>query len=261
VILTGTSGYHFSDWAGAFYPPNLSKDQWLAYYAARFRTIEINSTYYGVPKRETVARWAEQTPADFRFMVKLHGDTTHKRETAGREIPELLHSLEPLRTESKLAGLLAQFPASFRANASTKQYIKSIHVQTGEIPLFVEFRHAGWDVDDAVAFCRDERLGWVSVDLPPLRSLMGARPAATLSVGYVRFHGKNTAAWYHPEAGDRYDWNYTEEELRVWIPRLRAMNERAEEIYLFFNNCHAGQAIKSAALMRELLRQEQLEVG
>ncbi|MFH0882513.1 MAG: DUF72 domain-containing protein [bacterium] len=261
MIRIGTSGYHFADWAGPFYPSDLPKDQWLDYYATQFKILEINTTYYGVPKRSSVVRWAEQTPADFRFIVKVHGDTTHKRETGGEEIPALLASLEPLRAESKLAGLLAQFPASFRANASAKQYIHLIHSHTGEIPLFVEFRHLEWDTDDAVAFCQDEGLGWVTVDLPPIRSLMGARPAVTSSTGYVRFHGKNAKTWYHPELGDRYDWTYSEEELRNWLPRLRALVDRAEETYLFFNNCHAGQAIKSAALMREILRQEQLEVG
>ena len=261
MIRIGTSGYHFADWAGPFYPVELPKDQWLTYYASQFNILEVNTTYYGVPKRESVARWAAQTPPDFRFIVKLHGDTTHKRSSGGEEIATLLDALEPLSAESKLGGLLAQFPASFRANEAAKQYIKQIHSRVGKIPLFVEFRNLDWDSDDAVAFCRDEGVGWVTVDLPPVRTLMGARPAVTSSTGYVRFHGRNAKTWYNPELGDRYDWDYSEDELRTWLPRLMALVDRAEETYLFFNNCHAGQAIKSAALMRELLRQEQLEVG
>lgn len=261
MIHIGTSGYHFLDWVGTLYPPELAKEQWLAYYAQRFNTVEINSTYYGLPKIETVARWTSETPAGFRFIVKLHKDSTHGRITDGAEIGELLRVLEPMRQESKLFGLLAQFPASFRANDAAKGYIKKIRQEIGEIPFFVEFRHRSWDHDSSVTFCREEKIGWVAVDLPPIRSLMQARPAVTAAAGYVRFHGRNVKTWYTPEAGDRYDWDYPDSELKEWVPRLKAMTGLAEDTYLFFNNCHAGQAIKSAALMREILRNEQLEVS
>jgi uncharacterized protein YecE (DUF72 family) len=222
--------------------------------------VEINSTYYGLPKPASVKRWAESTPANFRFLVKAHGDTTHKRETNCREVPELLEAIAPLRTESKLAGILAQFPASFRATGEAMQYIDTLQSQVGSMPLFVEFRHSSWDSEEAVQYCRGRHLGWVAVDLPPIRSLMPIRPAVTVERGYVRLHGRNAETWYDPTAGDRYDWNYTEDQLREWLPRLHAMVDRTEETYLFFNNCHAGQAIKNAALMREIMRQEGFDV-
>lgn len=261
VVHIGTSGYHFKDWAGPFYPSELKQDQWLEYYSQEFDCVEINSTYYGLPKRQTVARWARQTPAGFAFHVKLHADSTHKRATEGTEISELLDVLQPLMDESKLAGLLAQFPASFRAGDEEREYIRKLRQQVGNLPLFMEFRHSTWDTTRAIDFCRDEGLGWVAVDLPSIRGLPRARAAVTGPVAYVRLHGRNTKTWYNQQLGDRYDWDYTDEELRGWLPRLATMTERADETYLFFNNCHAGQAVKNAVIMKELMRQEQFEVA
>ncbi len=254
MILLGASGYHFKDWSGAFYPPELDKAHWLEYYAQHYSCVEINSTYYGVPKRETVARWARQTPDGFGFFVKLHGDTTHKRETGGEEIAELLAVLQPLRDSGKLLGLLGQFPASFHHSREAQDYLRLVIGHTEGIKIFIEFRHGSWDTDATVEFCRDIGAGWVAVDLPRIAGLPRPRPAVTTDTAYVRFHGRNSATWYDPGRGDRYDWLYSDRELREWRPRLDAMDHRAEKTYLFFNNCHAGQAIKSAEKMRLMLR-------
>lgn len=142
-----------------------------------------------------------------------------------------------------------------------REYIKKLHNQAGSVSFFVEFRHSTWNRAEAVNFCREQGLGWVAVDLPPLPGLPSARPAVTTPIAYVRMHGRNSRTWYNPEAGDRYDWEYDTDQLREWLPRLAAMTQRADETFLFFNNCHAGQAIKSAILMKELMRQEQYNVA
>ncbi|MCB2201109.1 DUF72 domain-containing protein [bacterium] len=234
----------------------MGKKQWLSYYSQHFSAVEINSTYYGLPKKETVQRWADETPDGFRFMVKVHADTTHKRENDAAEVAELLDLMEPLRLGGKLDGLLAQFPASFHADSASERYLSSLAKWQEEVPLFVEFRHTSWDQDRAIALLNDLKLGYVAVDLPKIRSLMGARPAVCGKLAYVRFHGRNRMTWYDKDAGDRYDWDYTEQELREWLPRIQALDARAEMSYLFFNNCHAGQAIKSAIILREILRQQ-----
>ncbi|MBD3167115.1 DUF72 domain-containing protein [bacterium] len=256
MIIIGTSGYHFPDWSGAFYPPDLPKEQWLRYYAERFPAVEINMTYYALPKPEQVARWAQEVPEGFRFTVKLPGETTHKRERDGEEVSEFLPLLAPLRDRGMLVGVLGQFPASFHNEQGERDYLELVVERCGDVPLFVELRHISWDRDDTIEWL--SRLGahWVTVDQPALRGLSRPRPAATGGVGYVRFHGRNRKTWYNPKAGDRYDWDYEEEELKSWIPRLKAMEERAETSYLFFNNCHAGQAVRSAKLMKAMLAGE-----
>ncbi len=260
MIYLGTSGYHFLDWAGPFYPPDLPKEQWLQYYARHFSVLEVNTTYYGLPKLETVAGWADRTPDGFQFIVKVHKETTHERKNEARELANLLSLLEPLRASGKLSGLLAQFPASFHATAQNEYYLYKLTEHSHEIPVFVEFRHAGWDTDRAVELVKELKLGWVAVDLPRIRSLPSARPAVTSDRGYVRLHGRNSKTWYNPEAGDRYAWDYSERELREWVPRIQALESRAELSYLFFNNCHMGWAVKNALLMKDIL-QRQFEVA
>jgi uncharacterized protein YecE (DUF72 family) len=156
----------------------------------------------------------------------------------------------------KMKAVLAQFPASFHDTLESRKYIESVARNCGNNRLFVEFRHRSWDHENSIEFCRNLNIGWVVVDLPEIYSLPGIRPAVSSTDGYVRFHGKNRTTWYNPERGDRYDWNYSENDLRNWIMRIKALEERAETTYLFFNNCHAGQAVKNALLMREILQNE-----
>lgn len=205
--------------------------------------------------------WAARTPRKFRFLVKLHKQTTHERDNEAREIDELLACLAPLRETSppKLAGLLAQFPASFHASAENEGYLSILAERCEGIPVFFEFRHRSWDNERAVELCARLHAGWVAVDLPPIRSLPAPRPAVTVNRGYVRLHGRNAKTWYDQDAGDRYDWDYSERQLRQWLPRLAALESRSEETFLFFNNCYMGQAVKNALLMKEIL-QRQFEV-
>lgn len=259
MIRLGTSGYHFLDWVGSFYPPDLAKEQWLTFYAQHFSVLEINTSYYGLPKVETVAGWESRTPDDFRFIVKVNKQTTHERDNEAREVEELLELLEPLRSSGKLSGLLAQFPASYHADSKNEHYLEHLEERRGSEQMFVEFRHSSWDTDHAVSLLKDLGLGWVAVDLPRIRSLPLPRPAVTNGQAYVRFHGRNVDTWYNPEAGDRYAWDYSQRELEEWVPRLQALGSRAELSYLFFNNCHMGWAVKNALLMKDVL-QRQFEV-
>jgi len=167
-----------------------------------------------------------------------------------------MESLSPLSTSGKLKGLLAQFPPSFHFDENNRNYLKILADFGKTTPIFTEFRHSSWDCEEAVKFVRELNFGWVVVDLPPLKSLPGIRPASTIPTGYVRFHGRNTTTWYNQDKGNRYDWNYEAEYLKKWIIRLKAITGYAEMTYLFFNNCHAGQAVKNALLMREILSQE-----
>lgn len=259
MIGIGTSGYYFLDWKGSFYPDNLPKSGWLPYYSEHFSILEINRSYYGIPNEKSVSRWINETPTDFRFFVKLHKDTTHAQCGKSIALLDLLDVLKPLRVKGKLSGLLAQFPASFHNTRENRQYVQELLPAIEGIDLYTEFRHKSWDLDTVVTFCCDIGAHWVIVDQPKIRGLSDTRLAVTGKNSYVRFHGRNAHTWYHPERGDRYDWEYSEAELKPWKMRLKTLEERAETTYLFFNNCHAGQAIKSAYLMKKML-ENQFEV-
>jgi len=274
-IFVGTSGYSFADWVGPFYPPGTRPGDFLACYALHFATVEVNSTYYRIPPAATIERMERKTPPGFRFMVKVNQAMTHERSLAPALVRDFRAALAPLKAVGKLDGLLAQFPWGFRRTPGSESHLRALGEALAGESLFVEFRHASWATPDLPERLRGLGLGFCAVDEPQLEGLMPPVALVTADDAYVRFHGRNAANWWgrRPAAGsgdgvrgatersgDRYDYDYRPDELREWIGRVRELAERARRTYLFFNNCHAGQAARSAKLMQTLLRQEGLPV-
>lgn len=251
-IRIGTSGYSFRDWVGTFYPPGTRPGAMLDYYAGRFSTLEVNVTYYRIPSAGAFRRMADRTPPDFDFIVKAHGDMTHKRSLDAALYDEFRRAIEPLREAGKFRGVLAQFPWGFRRTVENRRFLASLHEAMGGLPLFVEFRHASW-LDEKVYEALAERgIGYCSVDEPQLEGLLPPEARLTTDTGYVRFHGRNAETWWGG-GGDRYNYDYSEAELREWAAKIQALSDRANRVYIFFNNCHAGHAAKNARLMEQMM--------
>ncbi|MFH1277948.1 MAG: DUF72 domain-containing protein [Candidatus Eisenbacteria bacterium] len=254
MILVGTSGFHFDDWVGPFYPPYLKKSEHFAWYVRHFPALEVNGTYYRIPATGTFDRWNRISPDGYPFVVKFHGDVTHGRRNPEDSVYRLMQALEPIRSSGKLAGLLAQFPWGFREGEEEREYLRRVRRLVPESdPVFVEFRHAGWDSPETYRFLEDERFGFCSVDEPALGGLMPPVARQTNGIGYVRLHGRNEKAWWGGEGGDRYDYLYSDEELGEWVERVREFETSTARSYVFFNNCYAGQAVRGAKRMQELL--------
>jgi uncharacterized protein YecE (DUF72 family) len=276
VILLGTSGYSFPDWVGNFYPSGIDRSKMLDYYVRQFHTVEINSTYYRIPPPSTMAAMERKTPADFEFIVKASQEMTHK-QTDDAEVYQAFHAaLEPLRRARKLSGVLAQFPQSFHRSDKGEKFLLELQKRMEGAPLFVEFRHNSWIDESVFDLLERESLGYVSVDEPALPGLLPPLARATGPLAYVRFHGRNKKSWHMrgdgtdgPEARPsaapsarprerdrrllRYDYLYTEAEIKEWADKIRELNQKTQKTFVFFNNCHAGQAATSAKLMRTLL--------
>jgi uncharacterized protein YecE (DUF72 family) len=257
-VIVGTSGYSFADWVGNFYPPGTASGQFLSYYARQFDAVEVNSTYYRIPHPRVLAQMEAKTPPHFRFIVKLNQAMTHEGSADAALCRSFLECCAPLAEAAKLDGFLAQFPWSFKHSAAAREHLVRLRERLGDWPLWVEFRNASWLVPDLAAFLRTHRLGYCDVDEPSLPGLVPPTGLVTGEDAYVRLHGRNARNWWGRGGGDRYDYDYSEPELRGWLERLREMAERARRTYLFFNNCHAGQAARNAKLMQELLRQQRL---
>ena len=255
-IHVGTSGYSFADWQGPFYPTGLRREQWLRFYAQHFTAVEINATYYRTPPPSTFELMADRTPDRFEFWVKVPGQTTHKDNDFVPAIDQFMEAVEPLGDAGKLRGFLAQFPPSFRRSEKALDRLDRFREAVKEITLAVEFRHEDWLVDETFEFLQERGIVYVSVDLPSLSGLPGSEARVTGPVSYVRFHGRNRRTWYNPGLGDRYDYEYSETELAEWIPRILKLDEESSATYLFFNNCHAGQAVKNARMLRQMLELE-----
>jgi uncharacterized protein YecE (DUF72 family) len=252
-IYVGTSGYSFPDWRGVFYPAGLPQNEWLTYYARHFAAVEVNATYYRLPPPSTFARMAERTPEGFDFWVKVPGEATHGDEALPPLMERFLEAVMPLAEAAKLRGALAQFPNSFhRADAGWERVV-NLQEELKGLPLAVEFRRDEWYDDRTCSDMAARGMVMVAADMPDLPGLPRLLLRATAQVAYVRLHGRNQRNWYNPRLGDRYDYEYSPAELESWVSRVARLNEKTAATYVFFNNCHLGQAVKNAKMLRQLI--------
>jgi uncharacterized protein YecE (DUF72 family) len=259
-VRIGTSGYSFADWVGPFYPAGTRSGDFLSFYAEHFDTVEVNSTYYRIPSPQVLLQMERKTPPGFTFVVKVNQALTHERSLDPKVIHDFLLLLDPLKSAGKYGGLLAQFPYGFKRTPDNRRHLAALRGRLAGEPLFVEFRHDSWLTPELEPSLRDHRIGFCAVDEPQLPHLMPPLTMLTTEEGYVRFHGRNSANWWASGrgAGDRYDYDYRPEELGEWLQKITSLAEQAKRTYLFFNNCHAGQAARSAKLMQELLKRQGL---
>ncbi len=143
-VHIGTCGFSYRDWVGPFYPKGIKSNDMLPFYAERFGTVEIDSTYYAIPRPQLFESMDARTPAGFRFTVKAPGSITHLPADAtpkSDEVAQFLACLEPLRAANKLACVLAQFPNSFRPTPQAFERLAQLRAAWEGINLNVEFRH------------------------------------------------------------------------------------------------------------------------
>jgi uncharacterized protein YecE (DUF72 family) len=256
-VVLGTSGFSFDDWVGPFYPPGTRRQDMLELYAAQFAAVEVNATYYRIPPPKTMESLDRRTPAGFEFLVKAHQSMTHEKAPPDAATFDAFRACaEPLARAGKLKGVLLQFPWAFRPTLGARKRLDLLAAELASLgPLFVEFRHASWLTDKVFRYLEERAIGYCSVDEPALPGLVPGLARVTGDVGYVRFHGRNSKTWWGG-GGDRYDYDYSPEELKEWVAKIRELAEKASKVYVFFNNCHAGQAARNALLMRDMLQQD-----
>lgn len=274
-IIIGTSGYSFADWVGPFYPPGMKSGDFLDYYARHFEAVEVNATYYRMPEAGMFERMVRKTPEGFRFVIKLNQAMTHESSRDPLLYRAFVDALRPLKEAGRYDGLLAQFPWGFKRTVEHRRHLAAMRDLLPGEPLFVEFRHDSWLTPELEPSLRERGIGYCAVDEPRLPGLIPPVTMVTAQDAYVRFHGRNEATWWGhgPKSpggspggspagsragGDRYDYDYSADELKEWVRKVAELADQARRTYLFFNNCHAGQAARNAKLMQELLRQENL---
>jgi uncharacterized protein YecE (DUF72 family) len=223
-LRVGTSGFGYAEWKGPFYPRDLPAGEMLAFYAARLPAVEINNTFYRLPKAELLAGWAEQVPAGFRFAVKASRRITHLKRLreAGEETSYLLRACEALG--ERLGALLFQLPPQLRADRERLAAFLAC-LPSGTRAAF-EFRHPSWLDEPVLELLRARDFAWVTVDSeeaapPEIRS--------TASWGYLRLRRPG----------------YAREELASWAARVQAQGWR--EAFLFFKHEDAGAGPALAA--------------
>jgi uncharacterized protein YecE (DUF72 family) len=262
VIYLGTSGYSYDDWKRVFYPADLARQEWLAFYAAEFDAVELNFTYYRMPTADQLRRLEAQTPERFYYAVKAHQDITHNRSIDPTPFAQFRAALAPLQHKGKLGAVLLQFPHSFHHTKANVDYLQHCVKQLPELPLVVEFRDGKWLAQRTLGQLGKWGVGFCNVDMPELAGLLPKTAFVTAPTAYVRFHGRNAAKWWkHDHAWERYDYSYSVDELREWVPHLQEMNERAENVFVFANNHWQGQSIAAVRQVKMLLDHQNNDKG
>ncbi|MCR9163231.1 MAG: DUF72 domain-containing protein [Nannocystaceae bacterium] len=217
-VYVGTSGYQYDFWRGGIYPEGLDKSAMLAAYAEHFRTVEVNNTFYRMPKREVVQRWSDATPDDFRFVIKASKRITHKDPlTDADSLAYLFKVLEPL--EGKLGAVLFQLPPYLRKGVTRLKGF--LDLLPDGAPAVLEFRHVSWFCDEVYDVLRGG---------PAAMSLGDFEGKASDTLEGGRTPTVHTAPWgYARLREDGYD----AAGLQAWAERLR---EPWERLFVFFKH-------------------------
>jgi uncharacterized protein YecE (DUF72 family) len=162
------------------------------------------------------------------------------------------YGLIPLISDGKLTCVLAQFPYGFFPNRESLDYLQGFKEQMEDVPVVFEFRNQTWLKEKTFQFLETNGMGFCIVDEPKLPKLMPYVSKATSEIGYFRFHGRNSN-WFNVPISVRYDYLYSESELKEFVPGIKDISQKATRTLIFFNNCHAGSAAKNAAQMAKLL--------
>jgi uncharacterized protein YecE (DUF72 family) len=263
MIKIGTSGFSFSDWKGTVYPIGIREREMLPYYEKElgFNVLEVNFTYYTLPSQKSFAAMSQKTSKEFEFVVKAFKGMTHEirnKETGAmienqETFEKFKYSLVPLVDDGKLACVLGQFPYGFFPNHENFDYLHRFKEQMGDVPLVFEFRNHTWLKENTFQFLEKNGVGFCIVDEPKLPKLMPYLPKATSDIGYFRFHGRNRN-WFNTPIAVRYNYLYSEEELKEFIPDIKDISQKTAKTFIFFNNCYSGYAAKNAAQMAKLLQ-------
>jgi uncharacterized protein YecE (DUF72 family) len=262
MIKIGTSGFSFADWKGAVYPVDIRDREMLSFYERElgFNVLEVNFTYYSLPSQKSFVAMSKKTSKGFEFVVKAFKGMTHEirdKETRAmvdnQEIfKKFKYSLGPLIDDGKLACVLAQFPYGFFPNREDIDYLLRFKEEMGDIPLVFEFRNQTWLREQTFQFLEKNEIGFCIVDEPKLTKLMPYIPKVTSEIGYFRFHGRNPN-WFNTPISVRYNYLYSERELKEFIPDVKDISQKTTKTLVFFNNCYSGYAAKNAAQMAKLL--------
>jgi uncharacterized protein YecE (DUF72 family) len=252
VIRVGVAGWSYADWKGRVYPRSSVGDfHPLPYLARYFDCIEINSSFYALPRIEYVTNWVEfvRDKRDFRFCIKLHRDFTHG-EVTEQDALQFRRTFEPMVDAGKLGVALAQFHQGFENDAAGRSRLARVQRLAGNLPLVVELRHRSWFYADALRYLEETGVNLAHIDMPASPDVVPQvrerddLPYFLGPTGYLRVHGRNDADWYDPDKDrdDKYNWLYKEEDSALFARYAQRLANVGGDTYVITNNHFAGKA-------------------
>jgi uncharacterized protein YecE (DUF72 family) len=290
AIVVGTSSWSDPGFVEHWYPKGLAAKDRLDFYAERFDAVELNSSFYAIPASKTVEGWAERTPKDFLFDVKLHKLLSHHsaqlkelppdlRDDAettdrGRVVldPALLdemvrrttEAMKPLAAAGKLGAYLLQLTPAFDPRENDLDELAPVIDGLAPTPVAVEFRRRSWAspkrFEQVLDWLSAHDAVFVSVDTPPGDQVPIFPPIDAVtndSLAYMRAHGRNTEGYLHGRSvAERFDYDYSKQELEEIAERAQALGAEAEQVHVMFNNNARELAPKAARALRGILGQD-----
>ncbi len=258
-IRLGACAWSFEEWRGAFYPADLPPERWLEYYAHYFPAVELDSTFYRAPSENSVLRWAQCTPASFRFACKLPRAITHacRLHDCTTELNAFLSVMEPLA--EKLRVILIQLPPSFAPKEGKTALRNFLDQLPRDFRYAIEFRHPGWHRPQIIRLLEKHRVCWVWADTSPLneRNLAPFEPwPHTTDFVYIRLLGDYTTKY--DDSGERRHrygkllWK-REAALESWALKVERHLEESRGVWAFVNNHFEGFAPETCQRLAERL--------
>jgi uncharacterized protein YecE (DUF72 family) len=290
-LRIGTSGWNYPSgkgtWNGVFYPPLRARSKGfdeLSFYAEHFDTVEVNSTFYGQPRPEITRAWAERTPSNFEFSIKLYQKFTHPRMFADRVVKSLSgaapgadeaiqalarpnradldafrRGIDPLAASGRLGAVLAQFQPSFKDSPASREYVIELLRALHEYRVAVELRHRSWSdgIGETLALLNAFHAAWVQIDEPKFKFSIRQNYLPNVDgFYYMRLHGRNAAQWWrHDKSEDRYNYLYSSDELKEFSETAVAAKAIVKKAYLYTNNHFSAKSIANAAMIKQQVGQ------
>lgn len=247
-LFIGTSGWHYSDWLGAFYPADVTGYNELTYHARFFNTVENNSSFYRVASEPTYKTWLKMTPEHYTFSIKLNRQITHTHklelsDDVRQQVEYILDTTQVLG--NKMGALLIQLPPSFKFDLQgldtfLAYFTKEVRARAHVFDLAIEFRNKYWFTDEAYELLRKYNVALVAADssrYPGVREL-------TADIAYIRMHGPTKL----------FASSYSDEQLKELAGYIRKVMRKTQRIYVYFNNDFHCYAIKNAQTLQRLLQ-------
>jgi uncharacterized protein YecE (DUF72 family) len=238
-IRIGCSGWIYRHWRELFYPAKLPQRLWFDHYAATFATVELNTSFYHLPKPESFAKWRDQAPAGFRYAVKAPRFITHMKKLKDCAEPVEAFLARARNLGETIGPVLYQLPPRWACN--TARLEEFIALLPADLVHVFEFRDKSWLTEDVLALLDACGVSFCAHDMPGLTTERWAAGP----IAYVRFHGGVGKYW----------GRYSDERLLGWTDWIIGQAKLGRDIWCYFNNDIGGDAIQDALTLRAMVAQ------
>lgn len=267
TIRVGPAGWSYPDWTGFAYPSRRPHGfNEVSYLAEFFDTIEINSSFYNPIRPDHAKLWLQRVAnnPNFRFTAKMWQRFTHDVSGTAEDEKEVRAGFDVLHQMNCLGAILLQFPFAFHHTSETFAHLAALLRRFADYPLVVELRHATWNSPVVFELLQSVGAGFCNIDQPVIGKSLEPTARSTSLVGYVRLHGRRYDTWFTDDPSvpsfERYNYLYSEEELRPWADRTLQIAKAARDVYVITNNHYQGKGVVNALQLISTLKEAKVKM-